>query len=143
MGEFDGFPWRRGMHGLDTKGEGFTVVLVHPVDGAIVMRDRAVVSALPVSSEFMRLARPDLTDPATVGALAAAVREAFGTADLETCRGVDGYYIVDFAPENDPDEGRDWPTLRIDGTLAVNSKPEERGKNRGAAWLAAWNARPR
>ena len=86
--------------------------------------------------------QPDLNDGATVGALAETVREAFGLPDLETYRGDGGYFIADFAPENEPEPYSDWPTLRADGTFGVNNKAEVSGVTRGEAWLAAWNARP-
>jgi hypothetical protein len=84
---------------------------------------------------------PDWTDGATVGAIAEAVRVRLHRPFLETHVGADGnFYIADFAPENEPQESPDWPTMRTDGTFGNNLKPEVCGANRGLAWLAAYHA---
>lgn len=72
---------------------------------------------------------PDLTDPATVGALAAAVREAWNDPAL---------YAVPVM-----DEERDGPIAwSIRQPARYGSHERGRGVTRGEAWLAAWNARP-
>ena len=66
-----GWRWMPRMHLIDTDGRGATVICVHPQSGAIVHRDGAATSLLPVSDVFMGLALPDLDDDATGGVLLA------------------------------------------------------------------------
>lgn len=137
------FPWRPRM--LTTSGD--TVLSVLP-DRRLAIDDMAIggdgLTYTVVSADDFE---PDPTDGATVGAtvgaLAQVVREALGRPFLETFCGNRAFFIADFAPENEPAEGGSWPTMRTDGSFAVNLMPEVCGDGRFSAWLAAWNARPK
>lgn len=71
---------------------------------------------------------PDLTDPATIGALAGAVREAYGS------RRVGIHHLPRFCQARAlnvyPDGNYDYSILG-------------EGPDEAAAWIAAWTARPR
>ena len=78
-------PWLPGMHGFDTRGVGFRVLLMHHSGGAIVMTDGMITQTLPVSAEFMGMAIHDLQDRATIGCLLALAREVWGDPGLHAC----------------------------------------------------------
>lgn len=128
-------PWLVGMQTTD----GERIVRVD--DGVVTGWCDMDTASWHVTSLVGEVVRPDWSDAATVGAIAEAVRVHLHRPFLETQVGADGnFYIVDFAPENEPQESPDWPTMRTDGTFGNNSKPEVCGANRGLAWLAAYHA---
>jgi len=153
------FPWRAGMLTLpDARGirvRVFRVPALRDGNPYLARRGRPIADGLNVAAVHPRSIgadmideldendKPDPTDPATLGALLGAVRDAFGKPYLETVRGRGGFFLVDFAPENEPVDDNDYPSLRADGTFGFNAKPEVSGADRFALLLTAWNARPR
>lgn len=73
------------------------------------------------------LRNPDLTDPATIGALAGAVREAWGDTNAYATWDGDQWHVH----------------ARINPDVAASFDGVGDGDTEAAAWLAAWNARPR
>lgn len=106
---------------IDTSGQRAMVLLVHPADGAMIWPDRAVLSPLPVSSEFMRRAVPDLSDPGTGGVLLGMLAE-------------DGDGCVEVASPDEP--GDTWVVcVRWD---APKIEGESLGEACARALLAVW-----
>lgn len=90
--------------------------------------------------------RPDLTDPATVGALAGAMREAYRDALIHAAPG-DGSWCVYRTVVDNVIGCERLDVLLVDGTWTGIKDDEAcaapiRGATEGEAWLAAWLARP-
>ena len=104
-----GGPWLARMRGVDRKGNGFTILVLHPFGDALVHDDRVATSLLPVRQAMLEQCWPDPRDPATVGCMLAIVRERYGDSSAYAVRDV-----VDW--------DRPW-------TFCANIDPDDRGKD--------------
>ena len=126
------FPWREGMRVTTTNGYHFRLYMGE--GGILIGQGEGGAGYLPGwTADLAQMvgADPDPTDGATIGALAAAVREAYPDWFAVCCQyrgSVEEWNVV----------GRHQSREMRHSHAIIGAGPTE-----FAAWLAAWNARPK